>query len=104
MIRVSVMYPNQSGGNFDYDYYLSTHMPLVKDKWGDVLRGVEVIKGLSGPEGSAVTYVTVASLKFDDVAAFEAALAAHAPAIMGDIPNFTNIDPVIQIEEVLMSE
>ena len=102
MIRVSVMYPNQEGGNFDYDYYLATHMPLVQDKWGDALRGVEVVKGLSGPEGSPVSYVTVASLKFDDVPAFEAALAAHAEQIMGDIPNFTNIEPVVQIEEVLM--
>ncbi len=103
MIRVSVMYPNQPGGNFDYDYYLATHMPLVQEKWGDVLRGVEVIKGLSGPEGSAATYVTVASLKFDDVGTFENAIKEHGGDIMGDIPNFTNIDPVVQIEEVLMS-
>lgn len=102
MIRVSVMYPKQEGGNFDYDYYLNKHMALVKERWGDALRGCEVHKGLSGAGGAPETYVTVASLKFDDVPAFEAALAAHADAIMSDIPNFTNIDPVIQIEEQLM--
>lgn len=104
MIRVSVMYPRQDDGNFDYDYYINRHMAIVKERWGESLRGVEVHKGLTGAGGTAETYVTVAGLKFDDVPAFEAALAAHAEEIMGDIPNFTNIQPVIQIEEELMSE
>ena len=103
MIRVSVMYPKQEGGNFDYDYYLQKHMVTVKERWGDSLRGVEVYKGLSGAGGADETYVTVANLLFDNVEAFEAALAAHAEEIMGDIPNFTNIDPVIQIEDQLMA-
>ena len=102
MIRVNVMYPKQDDGTFDYDYYLETHMPLVKDRWKDVVRSVEVYKGLSGAGGAAESYVTIANLKFDSVEAFQQALEAHAQEIMGDIPNFTNIDPVIQIEEQLM--
>ena len=34
--------------------------------------------------------------------AFETAFAPHAQAIMGDIPNYTNIQPTIQISEVKM--
>ena len=102
MIRVNVMYPKQDGGNFDYDYYLNTHMPLVGERWADGLRGMEVYRGLSGAGGAAETYVTIANLKFDSVEAFQQALEAHAEEIMGDIPNFTNIDPVIQVEEQLM--
>ena len=102
MIRVNVMYPKQDGGNFDYDYYLNTHMPLVGERWADGLHGMEVYRGLSGAGGAAETYVTIANLKFDSVEAFQQALEAHAEEIMGDIPNFTNIDPVIQIEEQLM--
>jgi len=102
MIRVSVMYPKQDGGKFDYDYYINKHMAIVKERWGDVLRGTGVYKGISGAGGAPETYVTVANLLFDDVAAFEGALAAHADEIMGDIVNFTNIDPVIQIEDQLM--
>ena len=102
MIRVNVMYPKQDGGSFDYDYYLNTHMPLVGKRWSDVLRGMEVYRGLSGAGGADEPYVTVASLKFDSVEAFQQALDADAPEIMGDIPNFTNIDPVVQIEEQLM--
>ena len=102
MIRVNVMYPKQDDGNFDYDYYLNTHMPLVGKRWADGLRGMEVYRGLSGAGGTAESYVTVANLKFDSVEAFQQALEAHAQEIMGDIPNFTNINPVIQIEEQLM--
>ena len=102
MIRVNVMYPKQDGGSFDYDYYLNTHMPLVGERWRDVVRGMEVYKGLSGAGGADEPYVTVASLKFDSVEAFTQALDAHAEEIMGDIPNFTNINPVVQVEEQLM--
>ena len=102
MIRVNVMYPKQDDGNFDYDYYLNTHMPMVGERWADGLRGMEIYRGLSGAGGAAESYVTVANLKFDSVEAFQQALEAHAQEIMGDIPNFTNINPVIQIEEQLM--
>ena len=52
MIRVNVMYPKQDDGNFDYDYYLNTHMPLVGERWADGLRGMEVYRGLSGAGGA----------------------------------------------------
>jgi uncharacterized protein (TIGR02118 family) len=41
-------------------------------------------------------------LYFDSVEAFQAAFGPHAPAIMADIPNYTDIQPVIQISEVKM--
>ena len=34
MIRVTVMYPKQDGGTFNYDYYMKNHMQIVKDKIG----------------------------------------------------------------------
>ena len=102
MIRVNVMYPRQAGGNFDYDYYLETHMPLVAERWRGVVRSMEVYRGLSGAGGADEPYVTIASLKFDSVEAFQQALDAHAAEIMGDIPNFTNIEPVVQVEEQLL--
>ena len=101
MIRVNVMYPKQDGGTFDYDYYLNTHMPLVKERVGDALKRCEVYKGISGAGGAPEPYVTIASLWFDSVDAFGSAFGPHAEEIMGDIPNFSNIQPVVQIEEQL---
>ena len=102
MIRVNVMYPKQEGGEFDYDYYLGTHIPLVKERLGEALKGVEVYKGLSGAGDAAEPYVTSASLFLESVEAFGSSFGPHAEEIMGDIPNFTNIDPIIQIEDQLM--
>jgi uncharacterized protein (TIGR02118 family) len=34
MVKVSVMYPNQAGANFDHGYYRDRHMPMVAAKLG----------------------------------------------------------------------
>jgi hypothetical protein len=40
---------------------------------------------------------------FESVEAFMAAFLPHAPELQGDIPNYTNVSPLIQINEVLIS-
>ena len=101
MIKVSVFYPNNEGSSFDMDYYCNTHIPLVQKKLGAILKGVSVEQGVSGPEpGSRATYVAMGHLLFESVDAFQSAFEPHAEAIMGDIPNYTEIQPTIQISEV----
>ena len=41
-------------------------------------------------------------LYFDSLAEFQAAFAPVATTLLGDIPNYTNVQPVIQISEVMM--
>jgi uncharacterized protein (TIGR02118 family) len=101
VIKVSVMYPSGAGATFDMAYYLGTHMPLVKRLAGVALRGQAVEQGLSGAQpGSPATYVAMGHLLFDSVSALEEVLAAHGPAIMADVPNYTNTQPVLQVSEV----
>ena len=101
MIKVYVMYPNEEGKPFDMDYYLGTHIPLVQARLGAALKSVGVEAGVAGvsPEGDPA-YVTVGWLVFDSLDAFQSAFRPHADEILGDIPNFTMIQPVIQIFEV----
>ncbi len=104
MIKVSVLYPNKKGSKFDMEYYCKTHIPLVERKLGGALKGVSVERGVGGGlPGSPAIYVVMAHLMFDSVEAFQAAFTPHAPAIMGDVPNYTDIEPVIQISEVTIS-
>lgn len=102
MIRVNVMYPKKEGVKFDYDYYLNTHVPLVQEKVGAAIKRAEIYKGISGAGGGPEPFVTIASLWFDSVQSFEKSFGPHAKEILGDIPNFTNVDPTVQIEEQLL--
>jgi uncharacterized protein (TIGR02118 family) len=102
MIIVSVMYPNQEGVAFDFAYWTGTHLPLVAQLLGPALKGAETERGLAGPvPGSPAPYVAIAHLQFDSVDEFQSAFGPHAAALMGDIPKFTNVNPTIQIGEVL---
>jgi len=103
MIKVSVLYPDGAGSRFDMEYYCTSHMPMVREKLGAACKGVAVEQGLGGAEpGSPAPYVAMGHLLFDSVEAFQAAFAPHAAAFMGDIPNYTDIQPVIQISSVKM--
>lgn len=101
MIKVSVFYPAREGSRFDLDYYLNTHMPMVIEKLAPALLGASADYGLSGGHpGSQPPYVAMAHLLFDSQEAAQAAFSPHVEAIMGDIPNYTDIEPVIQVSEV----
>lgn len=102
MIKVSVLYPAGEGKTFDFDYYRSTHRPLVQKILGDVLRGMEIERGLSGPfPGSEPPFLACGHLLFESVETLMPALMASAGKIMEDMPNFTNSSPTIQISEVI---
>lgn len=100
MILVTVMYP--VGEAFDTDYYLKTHMPLVKDRWGPLgLKSAQAIKGVGKPDGSAPDYQMTALLTFGSMDDFKAAGKAHGKEIFADIPNFTKAQAVVQINDVV---
>lgn len=101
MIKVNVFYPNQPGIRFDMAYYLDRHMPMVAERLKPAVKGVSVDIGINGgaPEAPSPN-IAAAVLLFDSVEAFQAAMAPHAAELMGDIPNYTDVTPVIQISEV----
>lgn len=104
MITVTFLYPNQEGGRFDMEYYLNTHMPMSIEKLSPALKSVSVEQGVSGgAPGTKPTYLALCHLTFDSIEAFLAALQPHAEALQGDIPNYTDIEPVMQFSEVKIS-
>ena len=42
------------------------------------------------------------NMYFESIEAYQNALGPHAEAVLGDIPNFTNTEPVIQISKVIL--
>jgi uncharacterized protein (TIGR02118 family) len=76
-------------------------MPMVREKLGAACKSAAVEQGVAGgAPGAPATYAAMGHLYFDSVGDFQSAFGPHAEAIMGDIPNYTNITPVIQISEV----
>ena len=103
MIKVSVMYPSGQGVRFDIDYYCNRHMPMVKDRLGAALKQMAVDHGLAGgAPGQPPTYVGMCHIYCDSVESFQAGMGPHMKEIMGDIPNYTDIAPVMQISEVVV--
>jgi uncharacterized protein (TIGR02118 family) len=101
MVKVSVLYPNREGTKFEMAYYLSHHIPMVRQLLGSALKGVAVEQGISGEEpGRPAPYVTTCHLLFDSVQAYQTSFGPQAQEILEDIPKYTNSETLIQIGEV----
>lgn len=106
MVRISILYPNRQGGRFDFPYYVETHMPMSIARLGahPGFRGVSVERGLGGAApGADPAYIALCHYLFDSIESFMAAFAPHAEVLQGDMPRYTDIEPVIQFNEVLIS-
>jgi uncharacterized protein (TIGR02118 family) len=104
MITVNVLYPNKDGAKFDMNYYLTSHIPMVKKLLGSALKGCVVEQGLGGgAPGTKAEFSTLCHLKFDSVEAFQKAFGPNAAAIQGDIANYTDVQPIIQLSDIKQS-
>ena len=101
-VKISILYPSTDGKTFDMDYYSNKHMPMVAELFGDPLIRYDIEKGIAGrsPE-DPLRYVAIGTFYFESLEAYNQAFAPHAEQILGDIPNYTDIQPVIQISEVV---
>jgi uncharacterized protein (TIGR02118 family) len=106
MTKISILYPNDKGSRFDMRYYVETHMPLAIRLLSahSGYKGVSVERGVSGAEpGTDAAFVALCHFLFDSVEDFMAAFLPHADALQNDIPNYTDVVPIIQVNEVLIS-
>ncbi len=98
---VSVLYKIGTGYKFDHDYYMSKHIPMVRELWGPAgLKSVQVLKATGTPTGGPAEIDVMALLDFESMGAFQSAAKAHGKEVMGDIPNFTDASAIIQFNEV----
>jgi uncharacterized protein (TIGR02118 family) len=102
MITVSVLYPNTEGSTLDMDYYLAHHIPLVREIFGGSLKGLAVEQGIGGgAPGSPAPYKVMGRLTFDTIDDFAGAIGPRMQDLSDDIPKFTNVQPLIQISELI---
>ena len=107
VISVTITYPHQPGKKFDYDYYLSKHMPRTIELISSHpdFRGISVERGVSGTApGSDPAYVAMCHMTFATREGFLESFMPHAPELQADIPNYTDIEPITQFNEIEILE
>jgi uncharacterized protein (TIGR02118 family) len=101
MISVNVLYRNSDSIKFNMNYYLETHIPLIGKLLGSALKGVLVQQGIAGgAPGSPPEFAVITVLRFDSLDSFHAAFLPHAPTVMADVVNFSNVEPTVQFSDV----
>jgi len=101
MIKVSVLYPSSPGSRFDVDYYLRVHMPMARRLLGSAVKAISIEIGMGGEvPGAAAPYAAIVGFTCESVDAFTTAFGPVAGQLQGDIPNYTDITPQIQISEI----
>ena len=107
MFNISSIYPRKEGYRFDFEYYLNRHMPMSIEllSCAKGFKGVSVERGVEIDEPRIESsYVAMCHYYFDSLEEFMAAFVPHATELQGDIVNYTNIEPVIQISEVKIAK
>jgi uncharacterized protein (TIGR02118 family) len=101
MIKMAILYPNGDGKTFDMDYYVNKHMTLAKTLMGDSVKIIAIDKGLaSGTPDTPVPYLAMGYFYFETMSAFKNSMGPVRDKLVADVPNFTNIKPIVQISEV----
>ncbi len=98
---LAVYYPWQADAKFDYDYYRDKHLKMLTELYGKSVGKVQVRKGLRKGDGSAPAFVTALTVEILSMEAYEAASREHVAKLIADVPNFTNIKAVAEIEEIV---
>jgi uncharacterized protein (TIGR02118 family) len=98
-MTVQAVYPVTDGASFDYDYYVETHLPLVREHFEPHgMTRLEASRGIAGGPDAPPAYFAIATMSFPDEKSMTAALSAAAP-VLEDIANFTTCVPNLLIGE-----
>ena len=101
MFKVAILYPNGDDKTFDMDYYEKKHMPMVAGFLGTNLKFYEIDKGIAGRTPNDKTpFLAIGYFYINDVAEYNKAIAQNRDAVVNDFKNYTNIQPVVQINEI----
>ncbi|AZM92793.1 MULTISPECIES: EthD family reductase [Streptomyces] len=93
MHKLVVLYPEPADPDHFRDYYVTNHLPLVKDWPGPLAWRYSF--DVAAAEGEA-PYFAVFEADFADAAAMDAALASpHGQRLSADVPNYATGGVVI---------
>jgi uncharacterized protein (TIGR02118 family) len=95
MISVVILYRKSDDSTFDMEYYTTKHMPMLAESLGDACQGW----GVSAP---ATKYHAIGWVTVSDQSAWDATIAEHGAAIIGDVANYTSVSPELVVGDVVV--
>jgi uncharacterized protein (TIGR02118 family) len=95
---VTILYPNKADAKFDFDYYIKRHLPMTAKLLGNPM---EIYKGTATPTGAPLPFLCVLRIKVNSIEEFMSVMTRQGAEIIADVPNYTNIEPVIQFDEII---
>lgn len=98
---MTIVYRYSPEARFDFDYYESTHMPLIMRLYGDSIRRFELRRGQPGADGAPPPYLATITIWIADPAAFDAAAAEHQAGIRADVDKFTDAELIAQRDRIV---
>jgi uncharacterized protein (TIGR02118 family) len=100
---VTVLFPNEPDAKYDFNCYISKHMPLIQERWGKY--GVEswsATQFTDELDGLASPYAFGSIVEWDDQSQVKIAFAGPNVAdIMGDVSNLSNKHAVFLLGKVM---
>ncbi|OYY74245.1 MAG: ethyl tert-butyl ether degradation protein EthD [Gammaproteobacteria bacterium 28-57-27] len=105
MVKIAILYPNNQGARFDFAYYTDVHMPRSIDLLSahPGFHAVSVERGIGSAPGAEPAYIAMCQFTFNSIDDFMAAFLPNASELQGDMSNFTDIEPLIQFNEILIA-
>jgi uncharacterized protein (TIGR02118 family) len=98
---MTITYRYSPEARFDFNYYESTHMPLIMRLYGASISRFELRRGLPGADGAAPPYIATITIWIAYPAAFDAAAAEHQAGIRADVDKFTNAELIAQRDRIV---
>jgi uncharacterized protein (TIGR02118 family) len=100
MVKITILYPNKPGSRFNVEYYLNTHMPMSARLLGAAVKAITVEIGRPGLSGEPAAFAAICGFACETVEDFMGAFTPVAAELQGDIPKYTDIEPVIQFSDI----
>lgn len=105
MIKVTALYRWREGATFNHDYYHGEHMRIARAALQPLgLLRLESDRVLYPGEPRPGQVVALTNAFFETLPQAQAAARQSAPALMADIPNYTNIEPESYFAQMLAHE
>ena len=61
----------------------------------------EVERGIEAADGEAAPYICITHVEFPAIGNFRRGFVRHGEELVADVPNYKNIEPEIQISEIV---